>query len=297
MPKSVIVGLWLGENSAATVFVDGVLAGAAKQAWIDRVPDSGAFPSGALDAALDVAGARPAEISSVEYAGLVGDSDAAPRGLGRMLLKVASVIRSENIRSSPGIRGVRVETASKPRGVQSVADLRRRCREARLPDVPLTEVKLSQLSGILDSLAPELRRAVSGTGGMAAAAGLAAGGKLPSGTAHWGPSFGGQDAYRALSFALLDRERVENPVETAERFVGEGKWVAFAGGAMSFDPTDCSTRCWMWLGNSGIERRPLLAPDGVIACTAGEAVRAYQARIGVPAEAKTELIVGPYLAR
>lgn len=290
MAKVVVVGLWLGENSAASVFVDGVLAGAAKQAWIDRVPASDAFPSGALDAALDVAGARPAEISTVFFAGLNG----AERGAaGRIFGRVAAALRGANRHSSPGFRGVRVETASRPATVKTMEDLRRRCREARLPDVPLVEVKPGAMVDILNRAPPELRGAISGPGGTAVVCGLVGGGTLPAGTAHWGPSFGGQDAYRALSFALLERERVESPLATAERLVAEGTVVAIAGGPMCFDDADISTRCWMFQRNSGVERRPLIAPDGVIACTAGEAVRAFQARRGAPAA----LIVGPYLAK
>jgi len=60
--QGAVVGLWLGTPSAAAVFVDGELRAAVRQEVIDRVPGSDAFPSGAIDAALDLAGVRPSAV-------------------------------------------------------------------------------------------------------------------------------------------------------------------------------------------------------------------------------------------
>ncbi len=63
--QGAVVGLWLGAPSAAAVFVDGELRAAVRQEVIDRVPGSVAFPSGAIDAALDLAGVRPSAVHLV----------------------------------------------------------------------------------------------------------------------------------------------------------------------------------------------------------------------------------------
>lgn len=291
MTRSVAAGLWLGQDSAAAVFVEGALAGAAKQAWIDRVPGSGAFPSGALDAALDVAGARPSEVTVVGYAGLPPAAGRWQR-LRRLVLGGAGANRPEALGS--GLRHVRVAAAVPPGSVLSHDDLRRRCREARLPDVALIDV-VEPVWTRSNLLQPSVRRALCQPGGMAVvAACVVSKREISDALPRWGPTIGERDAYRALSLAKLASEGMDDPLATALGLVEAGVVVAFGGGAMSFDDGDVSPRCWMWRAESGVRLRALCAPDGVVACSAGEVVHAYRAREGVPVGARTELVLGPY---
>ena len=260
MARRVEVGLWLGETSTAWVKVEGLVVAAAKQEWIDRVRTSAAFPSGALDAALDEAKVRPAEIAALDYAGLV-----AP--VGRVLRAARTLLGRERSGRPAGFRGQRVQATPMPQSVSSVSDLRRRLHEARLPEVTLTAVSRAQLESSFGR-----------------------GGRL-------GPSFGGQDAYRALAFARLERERVEDSERTALELAAAGATVAFAHGRMPFDSADIEPRCWLSMTDGVLHRLPLVAPDGVMACSAGEAVRAFQARVLTGGTGRFELVVGPYLAK
>lgn len=288
MARKVVVGMWLGAPSAAAVFVDGQIVAAARQEWIDRIPASNAFPSGALDAALDVAGVRPAEVCLAGYTGL--PPAAGPIGQVRARLSATfGRLAAATPARATGVRAARVQTAVLPSPVVTHADVLRRWREARLPEIELVGIDISLLGADI---------AASGGGYPAILVGARlAKARLPEIFEDLGPTFGGQDAYRALAFAELERERVESAVAKAEQLVDEGFDVAIAGGRMSFGTGTDNTRCWMRRNGAGLAFAPLIAPDGVLACSAGEAVRAFLARKRAEPGGKFALIVGPYWAQ
>lgn len=82
----VLLGLSLGPDAAAAVVAEGRLVAAVEQERVDRVRHSSAFPSGALDAALDAAGVRARDVDRVVVA--------TPSGLGRGGTVAAAVRRS-----------------------------------------------------------------------------------------------------------------------------------------------------------------------------------------------------------
>ncbi len=99
-----VVGLWLGAPSAAAVFVDGELRAAVRQEVIDREPGSQAFPSGALDAALDLAGVRPSGVRLVVDQGGGVSGLVHRRALGRRLREARTtgevqLVPEERVRS------------------------------------------------------------------------------------------------------------------------------------------------------------------------------------------------------
>ena len=61
----VILGIADGPDASAAIVVDGKPVAAVAQEAIDRVRHSRAFPSGAIDAALDVAGVKPREVDRI----------------------------------------------------------------------------------------------------------------------------------------------------------------------------------------------------------------------------------------
>lgn len=87
----IILGLSTGADASAAVVADGRLVAAVQQERIDRVRHSAAFPSGALDAALDVAGLRARDVDRVVIAvpsgpGEGGTLSAAARKSGLFML-------------------------------------------------------------------------------------------------------------------------------------------------------------------------------------------------------------------
>ena len=60
----IVLGIADNHDSGAAVVIDGQLVSAVNQERIDRVKNSGAFPLGAIDSALDIAGIRH-EMSTV----------------------------------------------------------------------------------------------------------------------------------------------------------------------------------------------------------------------------------------
>jgi len=65
----IILGISDGRDAAAALTVDGELVAAVEQERIDRKRHSGAFPSGAMDAVLDVAGVRARDVDRVVAGG------------------------------------------------------------------------------------------------------------------------------------------------------------------------------------------------------------------------------------
>jgi carbamoyltransferase len=61
----IILGIADNHDSGAAVLIDGVPVAAVNQERVDRVKNSGAFPWGAIDAALDLAGVSPREVDEV----------------------------------------------------------------------------------------------------------------------------------------------------------------------------------------------------------------------------------------
>lgn len=82
----VLLGLSLGPDAAAAVVVDGRLISAVEQERVDRIRHSSAFPSGALDAALDAAEVRARDVDRVVVA--------SPAGPGRGGTVAAALRRS-----------------------------------------------------------------------------------------------------------------------------------------------------------------------------------------------------------
>jgi predicted NodU family carbamoyl transferase len=65
----VILGISTGRDAGAALVVDGRAVAAVQQERIDRILRSSAFPSGAIDAVLDVAGLRARDVDRVVVAG------------------------------------------------------------------------------------------------------------------------------------------------------------------------------------------------------------------------------------
>ena len=55
----IVLGIADNHDSGAAVVINGQLLSAVNQERVDRVKSSGAFPWGAIDAALDLAGVKP----------------------------------------------------------------------------------------------------------------------------------------------------------------------------------------------------------------------------------------------
>ena len=61
----IILGIADNHDSGAAVVIDGRIVSAVNQERIDRVKNSGAFPWGAIDSALEVAGVKEREVDRI----------------------------------------------------------------------------------------------------------------------------------------------------------------------------------------------------------------------------------------
>ena len=61
----IVLGIADNHDSGAAVVIDGRLVSAVNQERIDRIKNSGSFPLGAIDAALDVAGIRARDVDRI----------------------------------------------------------------------------------------------------------------------------------------------------------------------------------------------------------------------------------------
>ncbi len=75
----IVLGLSEGSGAGAAVVRDGQLVAVVPQEQVDRVPGSRAFPSAAIDAALDAAGVRAREVHRVAVAGTLDLPDSGLR--------------------------------------------------------------------------------------------------------------------------------------------------------------------------------------------------------------------------
>ncbi len=75
----IVLGLSEGNGAGAAVVRDGQLVAVVPQEQVDRVPGSRAFPSAAIDAALDAAGVRAREVHRVAVAGTLDLPDSGLR--------------------------------------------------------------------------------------------------------------------------------------------------------------------------------------------------------------------------
>jgi predicted NodU family carbamoyl transferase len=290
MPPRVVAGLSLGPDSAAALFVDGLLVSAVRQSMVDRVPNSAAFPSGALDAALDVAKLRGAEVATIGVAGLTRTAEgvrARLRDLVTRSLPAGGVVGTARVRAA----------AAKAPEARTMPEVARRLDEARIA-AELHDVRAGELAAALQHLAraathPLVHAALAQP--SAAAIGAAAfvltnpavHPRLPVGPPRWGPTLSDGMIYRALSNAKLPRLPADDPEGIAAGFLARGIPVAWARGAVSFSDADCETRALR--RPHGREPEALLGPDGVIAVTPTDIIRAWRLIAGAA------LVVGGYV--
>ena len=109
----VILGISDGADAAAAIVVDGRIAAAVEQERIDRVRHSAAFPSAAIDAALDTAGVRARDVDRIVIGG--GTRPGLPPSIAAALRKTGlHMVGYELIRRQiePRLRKLGFERAS-----------------------------------------------------------------------------------------------------------------------------------------------------------------------------------------
>lgn len=141
LPAMIILGIADNHDSGAAVLVDGVPVAAVNQERIDRVKNSGAFPWGAIDAALDLAGIPAREVDQI----VVG-SAFTPSALLRLMPQGHQRARAQG-QFSPLLHGyILYQSALKRSGLHALeveacrAILERRLRARPFPQRPITMI-------------------------------------------------------------------------------------------------------------------------------------------------------------
>jgi hypothetical protein len=230
----------------------------------------------------------------------VTDVAAAPRGVARLADRARALLAPTRAGAEAGAR---VRAGVPRREALTAAELPGALARSRLPPGGWRVVDPADAGRAIPSAAAWARGPAAGLALGAAFVHLA-GLAFPLGPPAWGPDVADLDAYRALSNGDLPRARTESPVAFARAVLATGGTVAWASGPAPFLDEPLGTRVLLrpgggavppgWFGPDLLDAATpaaLLGPDGRLALTATDAVRAFR-HAGAAA-----LVLGDYALR